>query len=225
MRQAGPKIFLDTTVAIKRTLPFETAHSIVSDVEERIIALLPNADAVVHADPVETSDETLMEKIRLIVSTEGMYPHHIRIFYISGKKIADLHLEYSDEFNFVSAHEVSEKMEKKICELIPEINDVRIHLEEIFAPALTVDITSQSALLVEQLEKIAQQVPEIHRCDNISILQLENKRLKIAMNCTFDASLSLDAVHSIVTKIENMITKQIENLDSVLVHAEPLKDE
>ena len=81
MRQAGPKIFLDTTVAIKRTLPFETAHSIVSDVEERIIALLPNADAVVHADPVETSDETLMEKIRLIVSTEGMYPHHIRIFY------------------------------------------------------------------------------------------------------------------------------------------------
>jgi cation diffusion facilitator family transporter len=225
MRQAGPKIFLDTTVAIKRTLPFETAHAIVSDVEGRILTLLPNADVVVHADPVETADETLMEKIRLIISMEGMYPHHIRIFFIGNKKIADLHLEYSSDLNFVQAHEISEQVEKKICSLLPDINEVRIHLEEIFAPTPTIDITSQSETLVLQIKTLVKQVSQIHHCDNITIFQLENHLLKIALNCTFDATLSLDTVHAIVTTTENLIAKQIENLDSVLVHAEPLTKE
>ncbi|MBM4166653.1 MAG: cation-efflux pump [Ignavibacteria bacterium] len=221
LRQAGPKLFLDVTVALKRTLPFEIAHNIVSNIEQKILSLYPNADSIVHAEPIETSEETFNEKIAMLVAAEGMLPHHIRTFSLEDKNIAELHMECSSANDFVTAHSISEKIEHTIREKYPHVTDVRIHIEEISAPEKIVDITSNAQTIVQQLRTIAKEETTVLACEHISVYQLESGKLKIGMNCTFRNVLSLDTVHSIVSKIENTIYSSIPNVQSVLVHAEP----
>jgi len=224
MRQGGPKIFLDMTVAVRRTLPFEIAHRIISDIEQRILGVLPNADSVIHAEPVESHAETLEEQIRMTVASEGMFPHHIRVYQAGEERIVDLHIEYPRTFNFVEAHTISEALEKKIRERFSGIKDVRIHIEELVAPRTTVNITARSEEIIETIRAIAHSEQEVTKCDDIVVYQLENGKLKIALNCAVTAHQSLEIVHAIVSRIENKIYQQVSNVETVLVHAEPFTE-
>jgi divalent metal cation (Fe/Co/Zn/Cd) transporter len=130
-------------------------------------------------------------------------------------------MECSSANDFVTAHAISEKIEYSIRRKYPHVSDVRIHIEEISAPAKTIDITTNAQTIVQQLCTIAKEETTVLACKNISVYQLESGKLKIGMNCTFQNDLSLDTVHSIVSKIENTIYSSIANVQTVLVHAEP----
>ena len=221
MRQAGPKIFLDMTVGINRTLPFERAHEIVSVVERRIAAILPNADAVIHAEPLEMPSETLVQKIQMLVSSEGMFPHHITTHFSNGRILVSLHIEYPPEYDFEKAHTTSEILEKIIKQRLPEVSDVYIHLEEQSKPIQSTDITFRSSSIAQKVQEIASIEYSDLSCKNIRVFEFENNKQGIILDCKFQTSLPLEAVHSVVSRIENNIVYQIPNVITALIHAEP----
>jgi cation diffusion facilitator family transporter len=221
MRQSGSKTFVDMTVDIKRTLPFEQAHQLVNEIEERVKKIIPNADIVIHAEPIETEDETVIDKVRMIVIESGMKAHNIEAQRIKDKFFIDLHLECNKYHNLNEAHEIADKIEEKIKEKIPNIGKVAIHIDE------ESDVIKETSVINDKCEHIIRRIHKIAKgqkgvidCNDITVMEIDGK-LKVTMNCIFDRSLQLKDVHEIATTIENKIYLDIKEVSKVIVHAEP----
>jgi cation diffusion facilitator family transporter len=115
IRPSGAHIFVDTVVAIRRTIPFKSAHAIMDNIERAVHAVHSNADVVVHSEPFETKDETIIDKIRMVVMDKGLRaPHNIEVHLTNGKYYIDFDLEYEKGLPFTDAHDISSDIEEQI---------------------------------------------------------------------------------------------------------------
>ena len=77
IRNMGSTMSVDLHIEVPRTSTHDRAHKIATNVENRIREVMPNCDVLVHVDAIETSTETLTDKIRLIAAeTEGIKNVH-----------------------------------------------------------------------------------------------------------------------------------------------------
>lgn len=223
IRQAGSKTFVDMTVDIRRTIPFELAHNVVDGVENAIRTLVPNADIVVHAEPVAAVDESIADKVRMIATEAGVRTHNIYAHKIGQKYYVDLHLEYRDTKGFEDAHRVATDVEEAILRKIPEVGKVKIHIDE---PSDVVmvskDITSSSVPIVERMRKIAMTHEGVKDCNDITVIDMGDGKIKVVMTCFFKNELSFDEVHHLVTSIENRTYQELQQVFKVVIHAEPV---
>ena len=77
IRNMGSTMSLDLHIEVPRTSTHDRAHRIATNVENRIREVMPNCDVLVHVDAIETSTETLTDRIRLIAAeTDGIKNVH-----------------------------------------------------------------------------------------------------------------------------------------------------
>ncbi len=220
VRQSGSKIFIDTAVRIKRTYPFDKAHHVADEIEDRIARLVPNADIVIHMEPEETEDESIIDKIRMIVIQEGLACHNVRAQKIKNKYVVDFHLECDPYPTFAEAHAVSSRIERRLMEKIPQIVDVKTHIEDARDRVLeAMDVTMQSAELIVAVREAARLEPNVSGCTDFVVLQIGDAK-KVLMNCVIAPNLSLDQVHAIITSLENRIYEAVPEVRSVVIHPE-----
>jgi cation diffusion facilitator family transporter len=82
IRNMGSKMSVDLHIEVPRTSTHDRAHRIATNVEDRIREVMPNCDVLVHVDAIETSTETLTDRIRLIAAeTDGI--KNIHSIYLS----------------------------------------------------------------------------------------------------------------------------------------------
>lgn len=220
IRQSGSKLFIDMSVAIQRTLPFEKAHGVVDAVEQRLHEIIPNADILIHPEPIALDTESVADKVRMIVLGAGLTAHHIALHSVHGQYHVDLHIEYGGAERFAEVHTAATRIEEKIKNLVPEVAVVRTHIEDVEAAETAVDVTASSKELVKRIRSIALSEPGVARCEGISVIDAIGKK-KVSMNCTVDRQLSVGEVHSLVSNIEKRIYSAMKDVSSVLVHAEP----
>ncbi len=121
------------------------------------------------------------------------------------------------EINLLSAHKISEIIEKEIQENIPEIEHATIHLE----PFVTVPkkFNWEDKVTEEKIETILEEYQEIKKIGRIVSLKFENI-LKIDIDCSFDGELSIEKVHDLTSEIEHVIRTEIKNA-VITIHPEP----
>jgi cation diffusion facilitator family transporter len=220
VRQSGSKVFIDTAVRIKRTYPFDKAHHVADEIEDRIARLVPNADIVIHMEPEETEDESIIDKIRMIVIQEGLACHNVRAQKIRNGYVVDFHLECDPYPTFAEAHAVSSRIEARLMEKIPEILDVKTHIEDARDRVLeAVDITDRSEELIVAVRAAAQLEAGVQGCTDFVVLKIGDTK-KVLMNCVIAPHLSLDEVHTITTSLENRIYESVPEVRSVVIHPE-----
>ncbi len=223
VRQAGSKSFVDMVVDIKRTVPFEQAHYIMNLIEEKVKEIIPNADIVIHSEPIETSDETVIDKIKMLLIGSGMSAHNIEVQKVNDKYFVDLHLECGATQTFEEAHKVADKIEEMIKEKIPNIEKISIHIDEDNDVIKeTIIVNDKCEQMVQKIHKIAQSQEGVVECRDITVMEIDGK-YKVTMNCFLDSSLSLSEAHEIATTIENKIYLNIKEVSKVIVHVEPQK--
>jgi len=220
IRQSGSKLFIDMSVAIQRTVPFEKAHSVVHAVEERICSIFPNADILIHPEPIALETESVADKVRMIVLGAGLTAHHIAIHNVNGQYHVDLHVEYGGAEKFTDVHTTATGIEEKIKSMVPEVAVVKTHIEDVQAAEKAVDVTVSSTELVRRIKAIALSEPGVARCEEIIVMDIKGKK-KVSMNCIMNKLLSVGEVHSIVSDIEKRIYSTMKDVSNVLVHAEP----
>ncbi|MGE5685647.1 MAG: cation diffusion facilitator family transporter [Nitrososphaerota archaeon] len=77
IRNMGSTMSVDLHIEVPRTSTHGRAHKIATNVEDRVREVIPNSDVLVHVDAIETSTETMTDKIRLIAAeTEGIKNVH-----------------------------------------------------------------------------------------------------------------------------------------------------
>lgn len=221
VRNSGPKTFVDLTLHLKRTLPFETANMLVHAAERAIQRILPNADVIIHPEPTETPDETIPDKVKLMMSKAGLSAHDIRAFQVKGKYQVEFQLEFDERQDFVRVHEMVDEIESTIKRDIPNVDSVIIHIEDSPENVVeTVDVTQFSQELIEEIMRLARSSEGIRDCTVVSVLEVKGK-YRVALKCLVDKNLSLETVHTLCTALENRIMVAIPLIKETNIHAEP----
>jgi len=222
LRTSGSKVFVDATVTIRRTIPFHQAHMVMDNIEKAIHARHQDADVVVHAEPFVSGDETIADKVRMIVISKNLgAPHNLEVHHNSGKYLVDFDIEYRQGGSFVEAHDKATEIENEIRNQIPSVEKVTIHMEE-FSPIHN-EISGDAEAKTHLYEAISTCIsadPRILSCSEINLLRVGNK-YNLTLSCTFDKSKTLGDVHAIICELENTLYDKFKTLRRVMVHAEP----
>lgn len=226
IRSSGSKIFIDMVILIARMKMFSQTHEIMDSVERKIKELVPSADIVIHSEPTETSDETINDKIRMIVNNRGFKCHDIFSNKMENEIYSELHVEIDDTNDLDLAHKKISLLEEKIKKEIPVITNVKIHLDEPSEILFdTVDVTEKSRELIRNVENILNEKDYIKKYYDIKVIN-SNEKLRVSLNCEFDNTFTFEEVHDKVTILESKIYLRIKelypNLSNVIIHAEPM---
>lgn len=225
IRNAGSLIFIDMTIEISRLVPFSKAHDIMDSVEKKISELVPGGDAVIHSEPVITGNETINDKIRMIVAGEGFKCHDIFSHRIDNEIYSELHVEIDNTNDLHAAHNAVSILEKKIKDEIDVISHIKIHIDEPSDLMLdTRDITPQSNELIREVINILSECSDVLSSSDIQVVS-SNGKIRVSLNCVFSDDRSFDEVHDIVTTLESRIYLNLKDnyprLSNVMIHAEP----
>jgi len=223
LRSSGAKVFVDTAVAIRRTMPFEKAHAVVTAVEEKIRSLHADVDVIVHAKPVQTEDESVADKVRMIVSKIGFRaPHNLEVHHLEGRYYIDFDIEFPKGKTFREAHDVTAEIESEIGKEISPVEKITIHLEE-FQPdveSLAVSVGGgEQAIRGAILEKVLSD-EDVVDCPELTLLG-SGGRYNVYLTLGIGRDSTLDEVHRIVTRVESDLYRLFSELNRVMIHAEP----
>ena len=216
------KTYLDVTVAIRRTLPFDAAHRVMDDVEQAVHQFDPDADVTVHAEPCVGDDETLVDKIRMIVLGQGLRaPHNLEIHLTEGKYYIDFDVEYRKGQSFVEAHDVAGRIEDEIRRQIPLVGKVTIHLEEFSPAASSADrVVGENNAIAGDLRATVLQDRRILACRDMTLL-LQGNRYHATLTCELTRQATLEEVHHIISETETRLYQTFPRLRRITIHAEP----
>lgn len=226
IRSSGSKIFIDMIIQIARMKLFSRTHEIMDSVERKIKELAPDSDIVIHSEPVETKDETINDKIRMIVNNQGFKCHDIFSHKMGNEIHSELHVEIDDTNDLKLAHLKISQLEEKIKKDIPVISKMDIHLDEPSEITFdTVDVTMLSKELIRNVENILKQYDFIKKYYDIEVMN-SNEKLRVSMKCEFDKNMTFEEVHDKVTILESKIYLHLkelyQNLSNVIIHSEPM---
>jgi cation diffusion facilitator family transporter len=222
LRSSGAKVFAETAVAIRRTMPFENMHDVVNAVRDRIHLTHPDIDVVVHASPVETEDESIAEKVRMLVLKKGLRPpHNMEVHNTNGKYYLDFDVEFPYGKTFQDAHAITHEIEGEIQSLIPSIGAITIHLEEIQSQEKELmNATDLENVLREAIREKVLSDSEIIDCTDVTLLK-SDEEYNVSIICGIDKTFTLGKVHQIVTRVETDLYARFKELNRVTIHAEP----
>jgi cation diffusion facilitator family transporter len=221
IRPSGAKVFVDTTIAIRRTTPFQQAHAIMDSVEKAITEQHAEFDVVVHAEPAKTTDESIADKIRMVVVGHGLRPpHNLEVQRQEGSFHVEFDIEYAPGKSFVEAHAIADDIEAEILRDIPAVRDVTVHMEEMRVTPHEITADAADEQLREQIRAIVVSQSSVVSCGDVRILCGEGQ-CAVNLTCTFQRSLPLEEVHRQVSQIETQLYERFPEVRKVTVHAEP----
>jgi cation diffusion facilitator family transporter len=218
MRRSGDTIFTDITISLRGDTSFDKAHEISNNVERNIKNRISNSSITIHFEPNWKNVPLDAKILDIVKSVDGVKDvHNVSTHKTKGKTYSDLHVMVDKEINLLAAHKISERVEQKIQENIPEIEHATIHLE----PFVTVpeNFNLEDKIVEEEIRIVLEKYPEIKKIGRIVSLNFENI-LKIDIDCSFDKELSIERVHDLTSKIEHVIRTQIKNA-VITIHPEP----
>lgn len=217
-REVGAQTFVDLTVAVPRSMSIESSHDIALAVESRVRAIQPDADVMVHIDPVAQSSEPLTEAIRAAALRGGKVIHNVTVHDVGARRFIQLDLEVNSALTLQQAHDISVDLE---ASLKRDFNcwRVSIHIEPMSEP-LVASRLAEKAATVAQIERIARSHDAILRVHNIALNQA-GAMINVAMDCVFDPATTVSGAHLVVEQFERHLRHQLPILAEVLIHAEP----
>ncbi|MCV0430614.1 cation-efflux pump [Nitrosopumilus sp.] len=218
MRKSGDTIFADVTISLRGDTSFDKAHEISDSVEKNIKSQIPNASTTIHFEPNWEDvplDAKILDIAKNVDGVKGV--HNVSTHKTKGKIYSNLHVMVDREINLSSAHKISEIIEDKIKEQIPDISHSTIHLE----PFVTVPkkFNIEDVETEAKIKAILDKYPDIKKIGRIVSLKFENI-LKIDIDCSFDKNLSIEKVHDLTSEIEQIIRTEIDN-SVITIHPEP----
>ncbi len=221
VRTAGAGLFVDAAISIERGASFESAHEVVSQVEERIREVAADASVVIHAEPIKTADESLGDAIRLIVTRHAAGAHDMFIYDANGARCVDVHLELPGEMPLSEAHAITDRIEADLRREFPRLGSIRTHVDPV-RPVRRGGVEEEEHLdqLAGTLATLVSAIPGIRDCRNVSAKRIRG-RLWVFCVCAMDRRLTLRQAHELGLELGRRARREVPGIDRFTVHAEP----
>jgi len=216
MRQAGGRQFADVVIGVSPAAAVGQGHAAADAVEAAVTGALPNADVVVHVEPLE--DATLRERVHAaaVAVPRVREVHNIALVDVAGRTELSLHVKLPGELTLEEAHEVAEALEAQIRRLIPEIAGVQTHIEPLAEVGEAREVHAAGEAVVRKVvrEATGQEPRELR------FLHTDGG-LVAFLTLGLEGTSRLDAAHARASEIEERIRRERPDIADVIVHTEP----
>jgi divalent metal cation (Fe/Co/Zn/Cd) transporter len=187
--------------------------------EQNMRDALGNVETVFHIEPAETQEMSTKNIEKFVSEVSGVKEvHEINTVYTKGKLYITLHARVDPALSLHEAHDIAEKIEKRINERIKNIGNLTVHIEPF-------DIEEQKGAIVREdeirriIDKTVENYSQTLRIKRI-VTYVADKKRYINIDCCFTGQKSITEAHRIVSKIEGNIRKRFAET-IVTVHVEP----
>jgi cation diffusion facilitator family transporter len=219
MRQAAGRQFADVVIGVPPGAAVGQGHAAADAVEEAVHRALPESDVVVHVEPQQ--DEAALRE-RVLAAAQRVPRvreiHNLRVLRVGRLTEVSLHLKLPGDLPLEEAHAVATEVERAIVESVPEVDEVRTHLEPLpeAEEGRSVDEGAADRELVERIvrETTGQRPRELRFLGT-------DRGLLAYLTLGLDPSISLAEAHARASEIEERIRLERPDIADVVVHTEP----
>ena len=218
-RQVGSKTFIETTVQVSEVMSLDEAHALASRIEGKLTSAFGNVDATIHIEPCEgeAGMEQLVEKLATVDGVREV--HEIATVYASGKLYITLHAIVDPALSVEAAHEIAEKIEKRMHSEIKQLEYVTVHVEP-SGEIRAVEIGEDE--LKKIVSKVTGGVSQNLRLDKVLTYVAGGKRY-INLDCCFTKQITIAEAHELASRVEKEIKERFAEA-VVTGHMEPICD-
>ncbi len=216
-RHVGSKTFIETTVQVSEAMSLDEGHALASRLEGKLEKTFGNVEATIHIEPAEsdTGMKQLVEQLAMVENVREV--HEVSTVYAGGKLYITLHAIVDPKLSVEEAHNIAEKVEKKIYAEIRQLEHVTVHVEpagEI--RAVEISDTELKSIISRATDGFSQSF----RVDKVLTYLAGGKRY-VNMDCCFTKQITIAEAHSLASKVEKEVKERF--MDAVVtVHIEPI---
>lgn len=216
MRQAGGRQFADVVIGVPPGAAVGQGHAAADAVEAAVGRALPNADVVVHVEPLEDAGLRERAHAAAIGVPSIREVHNLALVDVDGRKELSLHVKLPGELSLEEAHDIAERLETAICSAVPEIAGVQTHLEPLAETREAREVEADAAALVTRV------VREATGSEPRELRFLRTDAGLVAfLTLGLEGTSRLDAAHARASEIEERIRAARPDIADVIVHTEP----
>lgn len=222
-RYVGGKPEADVVIAVSRTSPLESAHSVTEEVEAAVERAAPEAEVVVHVEPI--ADEKAVSETVLALAARDPEVHELHNVYVEqhpdGFHIS-FHAKFPPSMMLADAHAIAERLEREVAREIPGVARVDSHLEPLSPISIEgEDVSARRPDLVAAARLVAESQHEVRNCHEVLVTESPAGAMSLVMHCVAAPGISISAVHDASTRIETVLHDDWPEVERVTVHFEP----
>ncbi|HEY1564241.1 MAG TPA: cation-efflux pump, partial [Gaiellaceae bacterium] len=147
MRQAAGRVFADVVIGVDYGAGVGQGHTAADMVERAVQSALPEADVVVHVEPIGAADADVRERAHAaaLAVPRVREVHNVSVVSVDSGTELSLHLKLPGDLALEEAHAIAEQVERAIERAVPEVSAVRTHLEPLAGEAAGTEVAGDAA--------------------------------------------------------------------------------
>jgi cation diffusion facilitator family transporter len=222
MRQAAGRYFADVVIGVSVDSAVGQGHAAADAVERAVQAALPEADVVVHVEPLGDRAEVRERALAAALGVRRVREvHNVNVVSTDAGSEISLHLKLPGGLSLDEAHEIAEDVERTIIAALPEVTSVRTHLEPLAEEAEGTRLSAED--LVAERDLVAGIVRDAIGAEarDLGFVHTDDG-LVVRLTLPLPAGTTLADAHAEASRVEELIRGERPEIADVLVHTEPL---
>lgn len=223
LRESGDRLLADVTVQVARTTSLAEAHAITEVVEATLRGVEPRTETVVHVEPTVDETETAAESIRAVAWRMGARTHHEQVVRVGDHQEASLHVEVGPDLSLREAHDLAHRLVAALKADNGRLRRVDTHIEVATPHAHTRrEATRERPDIARAVAAVVREVEEEVVLHEVRLYGSAQPGLDAVVHMGFPPDLPMGEVHPRTEALEQLIRRRLPELESVVIHAEPV---
>jgi cation diffusion facilitator family transporter len=216
MRQAAGRYFADVVIGVQGDAAVGQGHAAADAVERAVQSALPEADIVVHVEPLgERGDVRERAHAAALGVRRVREVHNVSALSVGSGTEISLHLKLPGDLSLDEAHEIAEEVEGAIHDAVPEASSVQTHIEPLTEVRAGMQVAGDRELVERIVLAVTGREPE-----DLRFLRTD-EGLVAYLTLRLDPNTPLAEAHSAASRIEEAIRRERPDIADVIVHTEP----
>ena len=216
MRQAAGRHFADVVIGVEPDAVVGQGHAAADAVEHAVQNALPEADVVVHVEPLAGATAVRERALAAILAVPRVREvHNVTVLSVDGGTELSLHLKLPGDLSLEDAHGIAEEVEQAIALVVPEVNAVRTHIEPLAEDSGAAEVAGDAATVRAIVRDACGVEPR-----EVRFLTTDDG-LIAHLTLRLGSGTALTDAHALASRIEEEIRRRLPDVADVLVHTEP----
>ena len=240
VRVSGKTLFFEVHLSVEDHISIVHANEITKSIRNLSGKFFPSyqVECIIEMDPLASEKSIGEGLINLIYSMKTEFPNilnfkDLNVFRLEDEYFVSLIVVVNDSLSLTKAHATCTQFESELKSQAPYISRVITHIEgQLYSESLSANQVKCADVGPEMLQQIKEVVEDVLR----KYSQVKGYHglefwatfdyCILELHIFFDGSLNISQTHNHITELEKKIRDElgIDNLDSILLHSEPIED-